>query len=108
MISQIIVLWISTVAFMFMNKLDKCEDVIASHIQQDGLKGVRPQIENYPYGLSLIFSKEGYKYDYFLTVSPEMYQKALEHDYSDVGQCLINNSESVYFTKMTVSITEGA
>ena len=107
MIFASILVWLSVIVVGMSSEIPNCVDRVSQVRLVDGLQDSKPTIENYPFGVSFLFQKGDYKYDYFFTDDEAMNQEALDSGYVSLGKCLLNKTP-VYFTHGSINITKGA
>ena len=107
MIFTSILVWLSVIVVGMSSEIPDCTDKINQVLAVDNLQGAKVTIENYPFGISLIFQKGDYKYDYYYTDDENMNSEAESNGYDSFGKCLINKTP-VYFTRVSQYITQGA
>jgi hypothetical protein len=107
MIFASILVWLSAIVVGMSSEIPNCVDKANQAIVADGLQNTRAKVENYPFGISLLFQNGDYKYDYFFTDDEAMNQEALDSGYVSLGKCLLDKTP-VYFSRGSINITKGA
>lgn len=102
-----IIAWLGLIGYGVSSKLPDCIDRIGETVKADNLSNAKVKIEQYPFGVSILFSKDGHKYDYFFTDNQTQISEAVQHGYIEMGKCELNN-QPVYFLHGHVDTTQGA